>query len=66
MIKVTIKQSKTDMFRRGVDLFLGKIASDLFLVAALHNYLVVRGPVGGPLFPFKDGRLLTRQRSWKQ
>ena len=26
------------------------------------NYLVVRGPVGGPLFQFKDGHPLTWQR----
>ena len=62
VIRVTIKQSKTDPFRKGVDLFLGKTASDLCPVAAMLNYLVVRGPVEGPLFRFRDGRPLTRQR----
>ena len=62
VIRVSIKQSKTDPFRRGVDLFLGKMASDLCPVAAMLNYLMVRGPVGGPLFRFKDGRWLTLQR----
>ena len=39
------------------------MASDLCLaVEVILNYLVVRGPVEGPLFRFKDGRPLTRQR----
>lgn len=32
---VTIKASKTDPFRKGIKLFLGKIASDLCLVTAM-------------------------------
>ena len=61
-VSVFIKQSKTDPFRRGINLFLGRTSSDLCPVMALLNYLVVRGPSEGSLFMFSDGRLLTRQR----
>ena len=62
MIRVSIKQSKTDPFRWGVDLFMGKTGTDLCLVKAMLQYLVVRGTQRGSLFCFQDGRLLTRQR----
>ena len=58
----TIKQSKTDPFRKGVNLFLGRTLVDLCPVESLLNYLVVRSSKDGPLFIFKDGRPLTRQR----
>ena len=61
-VSVFIKQSKTDPFRRGINLFLGRTSSHLCPVMALLNYLVVRGPREGSLFLFSDGRLLTRQR----
>ena len=62
VIKVTIKQLKTDPFRNGVDLFMGKTNTDLYPVNALLKYLVIRGTQEGPLFRFEDGRLLTHQR----
>lgn len=62
VLRVTIKQSKTDPFRRGIDIFLGKTATDLCPVTAMLNYLLVRGTGEGPLFKFRDGRSLTRQR----
>ena len=62
VVRLRIKQSKTDPFRQGVDLFLGKTSTDLCPVAALLNYLVTRGREPGALFHFRDGRLLTRQR----
>ena len=62
MVRITIKQSKTDLFRKGINLFLGKTSTELCPVTALLNYLVVRGKRKGPLFIFEDGRLLTRQR----
>ena len=61
VVGVSIKQSKTDPFRQGVNLFLGKTSTDLCPVAALLNYLVVRGSEPGSLFHFKDGQVLTRQ-----
>ena len=62
VIQVVIKQSTTDPFRKGINFFLGKTHSVLCPVAALLNYLVVRGSTPGPLFIFSDGRYLTRER----
>jgi len=61
VLRVTIKQSKTDPFRRGINLFLGKTATDLCPVKAMLNYLLVRAEGAGPLFKFPDGRFPTRQ-----
>ena len=62
LVRVTIKQSKTDPFRKGVDIFVGRTGTDLCPVGALLDYLRVRGAAQGALFVFSDGRLLTRQR----
>ena len=35
IIRITIKQSKTDPFRKGVDLFLGRSSADLCPVESL-------------------------------
>ena len=59
---VTIKQSKTDPFRKGIKLYLGKTSTDLCPVKVVLNYLVVRGRGAGPLFMFSSGAYLTRQR----
>ena len=61
-VRVRIKQSKTDPFRHGVELFLGRTHTELCPVAAILGYLVVRGSGPGPLFQFADGRPLTRTR----
>ena len=52
--------SKTDPFRMGVTIFLGKTDSDTCPAAALLSYLAKRGLAPGPLFRFDDGRPLTR------
>lgn len=62
VMRVKIKQSKTDPFRQGIELFIGKTSSDICPVKAMLNYLVERGPSKGPLFIFPDGTYLTRQR----
>ncbi len=62
VVRVSIKHSKTDPFRKGIHLFLGRTQSDICPVKALVNYLVVRGRKKGPLFLFPDGVCLTRQR----
>ncbi len=61
-LRVTIKQSKTDPFRQGVNLFVGRTGTDLCPVAAVLDYLRHRGTAAGPLFLFSNGRVLTRQR----
>lgn len=62
VLKVTIKASKTDPFRKGIDLFLGRTGADLCPEMAVLGYLAERGRGPGPLFKFKDGQYLTRQR----
>ena len=53
VVRVTIKTSKTDPFRKGVQLYL------VCPVTAMVSYLCVRGMSSGALFRFSDGRLLT-------
>ena len=62
LLRVSIKQSKTDPFRQGVDLFLGWTGKDLCPVSAILSYLAVRGSASAPLFIFQDGKPLTRSR----
>ena len=62
ILRLTIKQSKTDPFRKGVDLYVGRTSTDLCPVAAVCSYLQRRGVGPGPLFRFEDGRSLTRER----
>ena len=61
-LQISIKQSKTDPFRKGVTLTLGRTRSQLCPVAAMPSYLVKRGQKPGPLFQFQNGTPLTRQR----
>jgi hypothetical protein len=62
IMQVTIKQSKTDPFRKGLNIFIGKTNTDICPVSAILRYLLQRGKTQGPLFMFRDGRFLTRQR----
>ena len=62
MVRIWIKQSKTDPFRKGIGIYLGKTSSDLCPVTALLKFLIVREKGEGPLFRYKDGRFLTRHR----
>ena len=62
LLRVTIKKSKTDPFRKGVSLYLGRTAAELCPVSSMVNYLEQRGTSSGPLFRFEDGRVLTRTR----
>ena len=62
VVQVRLKQSKTDPFRRGVSIYLGKTRTDLCPVVAILAYIALRPAVSGPLFVFKDGSFLTRDR----
>ena len=66
VIQVYLKQSKTDPFRKGVSIYLGRTQSDLCPVSAVLSYIAIRPSVAGPLFVFKDGSYLTREKlvSW--
>ena len=62
LLNVTIKQSKTDPFQVGVDLYLGATGATICLVKGLLPYLALRGQCKGPFFILEDGRYLTHQR----
>ena len=62
MIRIHLKQSKTDPFRHGVDIYLGRTDRDLCPVGALLAFMAVRQAVDGPLFVFANGTPLTRDR----
>lgn len=62
MVRVHLKQSKTDPFRKGVDIFIGATSCDLCPVAALLAYIAIRQARLGPLFIFKDDSPLTRDK----
>ena len=58
-MRVLIKKSKTDPFRPGVKLFIGRNRSDLCPVEAMLRYMVIRGHEAGPLFIMDSGSPLT-------
>ena len=62
IIQVRIKASKTDPFRNGVNIYVGKTGQVLCAVTALLNYLAIRGPVEGILFKFQDNSPLTKSK----
>jgi hypothetical protein len=59
-LEVRLKASKTDPFRQGVSIYLGKTHSDICPVAAVLAYAVQRGQAPGPFFQFTRGHPLTR------
>ncbi len=61
-VEVTIKASKTDPYRQGVKVYLGRAPGDLCPVAAVLSYMVERGDREGPFFLFGDNWPLTRDR----
>ena len=60
MVRLAIKQSKTDPFRQGVEIFLGKTGTAICPVNALVQYIGIRPPNPGPLFILSTGVPLTR------
>ena len=60
VIRIHLKTSKTDPFRQGAHIFLGRTRDELCPVAALLQWLVQRGNAPGPLFKFASGGPLTR------
>ena len=61
-IQVKIKASKTDPFRQGMLVYVGRTNKPLCPVSALLGYMVMRGKGPGPLFIFQDGKPLSRPR----
>ena len=62
LLKLRLKASKTDPFRKGVDVVVGKTNNKLCPVTAVLAYLALRGNGPGFLFRFMDGKLLTKAR----
>ena len=60
MLAVKIKQSKTDQFRHGAKVFLGRTDTPLCPVVAMLAYLAWRGSGDGHLFCFEKGNALTQ------
>ena len=61
LAQVTIKASKTDPFRKGVAIYLGRTSNELCPVTAVATHLAARGGTPGPFFQFQNGRPLTRE-----
>ena len=61
LLRVTIKQSKTDPFHQGVNIFLGATDGPICPVVDILKYLAVQGNHQCPLFITEDGSELTRQ-----
>lgn len=62
MVSIRLRQSKTDPFGMGVIINLGRTGHTICPVVAILSYLARRGQQQGPLFIFKDGSCLSRQR----
>ncbi len=50
MMRIRLKTSKTDPFRRGIDVFIGRTGNVLCPVTAMLAYLAVRGGQRGRCF----------------
>ena len=61
VIQVQIKASKTDPFRKGVTIHLGRTGNELCPVSAIAAYMVVRGREEGPFFHLASGAPLSRE-----
>lgn len=59
-LRVRIKASKTDPFRKGCFIHIGRGNSPLCALSAVMAYLELRGNSPGPLFLLRDGRPLSR------
>ena len=61
MVCIMMKQSKTNPFRQGVYIYLGRTGNTICPVTAILSYLALRRNVSGPLFVLQNGRMLTHQ-----
>ena len=62
VVHVHLRLSKNDPFGVGVTVHLGRTGRLICPVAAILDYLVRRGMSPGPLFLFRDGSPLSRER----
>ena len=59
--EIHLKASKTDPYRKGISIYVGRTGNTLCPISAMLAYLAVQGDKEGPLFQFYDGRSLTRE-----
>ena len=62
LLRVRLKYSKTDPFRKSVDVFVGKTGNELCPVQVMVTYLRIRGWKPGPLFCTWEGKALSRTK----
>lgn len=60
MVRLVIKQSKTDPFHQGMEIFVGQSSTAVCPVQALLQYIGIRPATPGPLFVLSTGLPLTR------
>ena len=60
IVRLHIKQSKTDIYRNGTYIYLGRTDHNICPVQAIVSYLAIRGKHPGPLFMLPDSAMLTR------
>ena len=61
-LRVHLKASKTDPFRVGINIYVGRMGNALCPVTAVLRYMVSRRPEAEPLFRFGNGSPLTRAK----
>ena len=61
LLRVTIKQTKTDPFQKGIHFYLGVMDSSVCPASGVLPYLALGGTQAGPLFITEQGKGLTRQ-----
>ncbi|XP_032231616.1 uncharacterized protein LOC116614582 [Nematostella vectensis] len=66
MLRIHVKASKTDPFRKGTHVFIGRAKPPVCAVEAVLGYPARRGGAPGPLFVMESGQPLSRQKltSW--
>ncbi len=60
LLKINLKSSKTDPFRKGVTLTIGKTDNEVCAVQAVQRYLLISPYQEGPFFRYKTGSPLSR------
>ena len=59
IMQIRIKESKTDPFRKGVEIYIRRTQNTLCTIAAMLQYLSLHGDSACPLFHFEDSSPLT-------
>ena len=62
VVSVHLRRSKTDPFGNGVTIYLGRSGHTICPATALLGYLAMRGQQPGPLFLFRNGSPLSKER----